>query len=110
MTRAEYRSYVLGNVNNRVSKAKQKLVKDIVADTDNLVPYKTGNLASDIDILPQGNGIRYSAEYAPFVVDMPAGTNFNKKVHPNATSNWNSKSYDKNVEKWIRMFKEEVKG
>lgn len=108
-SRDEFKSYVNSNLSNRINVAKKSLVKQIISDTDILVPYDTGKLASDIDYIENNNGIRYTAEYAPFVLDMPAGTNFNRESHTQATSNWTGISYSENKEKWYKKFESEVK-
>lgn len=107
-SRDEFNSYVKDNLNNRINVAKQNLVKRIISDTDMLVPYKTGKLASEIDYLENNNGIRYTAEYAPYVLDMPLSTNFTREKHPEATSNWTGVSYQSNRKDWYEYFKSEV--
>lgn len=107
-SRDEFNSYVKGNLNNRIHIAKKNLVKRIASDTDRLVPYKTGRLASEIDYLEDATGIRYTAEYAPYVLGLPASTNFSREKHPEATANWTGVSYQSNVEDWYSYFKSEV--
>lgn len=102
------KAYIKGNLNLRVDSAKKSMCDSMISDTAHLVPYKTGNLSEDVDIIKNNNGIRYSAEYAPFVVGMPSSTNFNRSVHADATSHWNTKSADENAEKWYNEFKKEI--
>ena len=107
-SKSSYSLYVKANISKRVLGAKKKLCNRILADTDEFVPYKSGKLASDVDYLEDYNGIRYSASYAPFVLDMPDSNNFTKETHANAAGDWTGKSLRKNSKDWYEMFKKEI--
>lgn len=98
------------STNKRVDRARKSLCEEIIHDTENFVPYDTGNLSDSATILDKGKQIAYTADYAEYVNDMPSSNNFDKSVHSQATSNWVDASIILNRDKWANSFRERVGG
>lgn len=86
--------------------AFHNLVETIERETDKLVPYRTGNLASSVAETP--TGFKYSANYASFAFDPTSKSgkpkNYIKSVHPFAQGNPVEKSYNDNSKAWAEQY------
>ncbi len=93
-------------------RAKQKVLEQIVKDTDEFVPYKTGSLAKNVTVNPEKSSITYEEEYASFAFDpiAPSGVpkQYTKDVHPNAQGYPFEVSADKHGMEWAQLFREEL--
>lgn len=94
----------------RINKARNALCQEIVSDTENFIPYDTGQLSSSVKILNNGRDVAYTADYAEYVNNMPESNNFDKSIHTNATSHWFEASLALNRSKWLENFKMRVGG
>lgn len=98
------------STDRRVDRARKSLCEEIIHNTEDFVPYDTGNLSNSATILDNGNQIAYTAEYAEYVNELPTSSNFDKSVHSQATSSWVDASITLNRDKWLSNFKERVGG
>lgn len=92
----------------RVWVAKMGLFDDIIRDTEEYVPYDTGELTSSVEVTD--DSIAYTADYAEYVNAMPSTVNFSRRVHHQATSNWVEASILENRGKWLDNFRRRVGG
>jgi len=94
------------------TKAKQKVLEQIVKDTDEFVPYKTGTLAKNVTVSPEKSSITYEEEYASFAFDpiAPSGVpkQYTKDTHPNAQGYPFEAAADQHGMEWARLFREEL--
>lgn len=102
----------LNNINEKKIRAQRETMKRVLGDTDEYVPYKTGNLAKTASILPSNDGVLYPAEYASYAFNPTANSGkakeYNTSVHSKATGNPFEASYDDNGDAWAELFAEEL--
>ena len=82
-----------------------KTLEEMKYDIEPYVPYKTGELTQSAEIDEDSLSIVYDTEYAEYVYNMPKSNNFNKAVHPNATSKWTDEALHSNKAKWVNDLK-----
>lgn len=104
----QIREKALGILLPRLSAAEAALKQDIIRDTDEFVPYRTGHLAASAT--PVQDGVAYTAEYASDVVSKPPDYEFSKDVHTEATSQFIQESISLNKARWVADFKQRVGG
>ena len=85
--------------------AAVQTLEGMVSDIEHYVPYKTGELTESAEIDEDSLSIVYDTEYAEYVYNMPESNNFNKDVHPNATSKWTDEALHSNKAKWLSDLK-----
>lgn len=92
--------------------AKGTVIKQMIVDTDPLVPFKTGKLAHNVKPLPGNIGYVYSQPYASFAFDpiAPSGSykNYTKTVHPEAMGNSAYMNAERNGDKYAKLYADEV--
>ena len=97
---------VLGRrIENDLESAAIKTLEGVAKDIEPFVPYRTGELNDSAIIDESSLSIVWEAEYADYVYDMPKSNNFNKSVHPNATSHWVEEGLKAYKTKWIEDLK-----
>lgn len=85
-------------------KALVTLMPNVRSDTDNYVPYRTGQLDQSLDASNFEDGvIAWRAPYASIVYHMPAHCNWTRTRHPLAGNQWMERSHAANKERWRRI-------
>ena len=85
-------------------KAYAILMPNIRSDTENYVPYRTGELDRSLDASQFEEGIiAWRKDYASIVYHMPAGCNWTRTRHPLAGNQWMERSYAANNERWQKI-------
>jgi hypothetical protein len=92
--------------------AKQKTLKKIIKDTEEYVPYNTGELTNSVSMNVPASSISYNAPYASFAFnpEAPSGRpkNYDRSVHRKAQGYPIQASYEDNGESWAKFFAEEL--
>ena len=88
-------------IENDLESAVIQTLHGVVKDLEPLVPYNTGELNDSAIIDESSLSIVWDAEHADYVYNMPKNTNFNKDVHPQATSKWVEEGLQSYKKKWI---------
>lgn len=85
-------------------KAYAVLMPNIRSDTENYVPYRTGELERSTDASQFEEGvIAWRKEYASIVYHMPAHCNWTRTRHPLAGPEWMERSLAANNERWRKI-------
>lgn len=96
-------------IRQRFSPAAKKrcyslLMPNIRSDTDNYVPYRTGQLDRSLDHSRFDEGvIAWRAPYASIVYHMPQFCNWTRTRHPYACPQWMERSKAANGERWRKF-------
>jgi len=88
-------------------KAQSEVLKQMVVDTEDYIPYKTGKLTSSVNIDESKATLNYSAPYAAFAFNpLYKGKEkvYNRTVHSKAQGNPYQASQIENGEKWALLF------
>lgn len=75
-------------------------------DIEPYVPYDTGELSDSAIVDESSLSVVWEAEHAEYVYDMPESNNFNKTVHPKATSHWIEEAMSSYKDKWIKFLQD----
>lgn len=93
-------------------KARDTVLDEVIKDTDEYVPYYSGKLSKSVHKLPKAKGIIYTAPYAKYAFEpvAPSGKRkeYNKSKHPKAQGYPLKKSKEVNLEKWKKLYLEEI--
>ena len=92
-------------IEDDLESAAVQTLMGIAEDIEPFVPYKTGELSDSAIIDESSLSLVWEAEHAEYVYDMPESNNFNKSVHPNATSHWVDEGLKAYGNKWTEDFK-----
>ena len=100
----------LNRFNPKYKRAQAWLDNEVLKDSDQYVPFRTGKLAqSGIIGTVIGSGkVIYNAPYARRLYY--GNHNFNKSKHPQASSQWFEKAKAANKKKWLNGAEKIVKG
>lgn len=85
--------------------AAVQTLQGVLEDIEPFVPYRTGELSNSAVIDESSLSVVWEAEYADYVYDMQKDSNFNKSVHPNATSHWVDEGLKAYKNKWVEDLK-----
>lgn len=95
-----------------LDKAKKATLERIVKDTDEFVPYKSGNLASNVSINPSNSTITYEEDYASYAFNpvSPKGVpkQYTHTVHKNAQDYPFEKSASEHDVEYAEVFRKEL--
>lgn len=86
---------IYNKLNSRTEYAKSQLLKQILADSNELVPFKTGKLRESGVVVP--DGVEWTVDYAQDVYRSPY-------PHKIGTSEWFEYSKQANLKQWLRDF------
>lgn len=92
-------------IENDLESAAIKTLEGVAKDIEPFVPYRTGELNDSAIIDESSLSVVWEADYANYVYDMPKSSNFDKSVHPNATSHWVEEGLKVYKNKWIEDLK-----
>lgn len=99
-------------VNSNKSKAYNNLLDDIIRDTDEYVPYKSGALSKSVTKLP--DGIEYRKPYASYIFNGVSKSGkplkYTTSTHNKATSHPLQKALNENIEKYTRKYAKDLLG
>lgn len=85
-------------------KALATLMPNVKSDTENYVPYRTGQLNRSLDPSQFEEGIiAWRTPYASIVYNMPAHCNWTRTRHPMAGNQWMERSHAVNGERWRKI-------
>lgn len=96
---------VARRVENDLESTAIKTLRGMAEDIEPFVPYKTGELNDSAIIDESSLSLVWEAEHAEYVYDMPKSANFDKTVHPRATSGWVEEGLAAYKKKWVDDFK-----
>jgi hypothetical protein len=87
--------------------AKEAVLKQIVADTEDYIPYKTGKLTESVGINLEDDSIYYDTAYAgyafyPTYQGKPKV--YNQSVHSKAQGYPYRASEEEHIEEWAKLF------
>lgn len=103
---------LLQKVRENDKEAKEKVLKQIVKDTDEYVPYKTGKLSSNVEVKPISSEIVYKEEYASFAFEPVSRSGKPKKYsverHSNAQGYPLQAAEKENSDKWAELYAKEL--
>lgn len=88
-------------------KAQSEVLKQMVADTEDYIPYKTGKLTSSVNVDESNATINYTAPYAAFAFNpLYKGKEkvYNRTVHSKAQGNPYQASNIENGQKWALLY------
>ena len=95
-----------------LDKAKKVTLERIVKDTDEFVPYKSGNLASNVTTNHSASSFTYEEDYASYAFNpiSPKGVpkQYTHTVHKNAQGYPFGKSASEHEVEWIELFRKEL--
>jgi hypothetical protein len=95
-----------------LDKAKKATLERIVKDTDEYVPYKSGDLSSNVSINPSNSSFTYEEDYASYAFNpiSPKGVpkQYTHTVHKNAQGHPFEKSASEHEVEWIEVFRKEL--
>lgn len=86
---------IYNKLNSRTEYAKSQLLKQILADSNELVPFRTGKLRRSGVVVP--DGVEWTVDYAQKVYTSPY-------PHKIGTSEWFEYAKQANLKQWIRDF------
>lgn len=103
-------------INTRLKEADKKardvVIEQMIQDTDEFVPYKTGELSQSVEKLPLANGFLYDTEYASYAFDpiAPSGVKkkYTKDVHPKAQGYPFKAASNEHFNDWVDLYEREV--
>lgn len=96
-------------IRQRFSAANKKkcfslLMPNVKSDSENYVPYRTGQLDRSLDHSRFDEGvIAWRIHYASIVYHMPQGRNWTRTRHPQACPQWMERSKSANGERWRKF-------
>ena len=103
---------LLNKIKSNEVTAKDKVLKQIVKDTDDYVPYRTGKLSSDVSINTNDSSITYNQNYASYAFDPDSKDGspktYSKSVHKNAQGYPLEASSDDFSYKWAELYRKEL--
>jgi hypothetical protein len=88
-------------------KAQSEVLKQMVKDTEDYIPYKTGKLNSSVNVDESNATINYTAPYAAFAFNpLYKGKEkvYNRTVHSKAQGNPYQASNIENGQKWALLY------
>lgn len=88
-------------------KAQSEVLKQMIADTEDYIPYKTGKLTSSVNVDESNATINYTAPYAAFAFNpLYKGKEkvYNRTVHSKAQGNPYQASNIENGQKWALLY------
>lgn len=95
-----------------LDKAKQVTLERIVKDTDEFVPYKSGNLSSNVTVNPSASSFTYEEDYASYAFNPVSSKGKPKQythtVHKNAQGYPFEKSASEHGVEWVELFRKEL--
>lgn len=100
------------DIKKNIIPAQKKTLEKIIKDTDEYVPYKTGELASNVKSSVKSNvgEIKYLAPYVSYAFEpiAPSGVpkQYTKTVHTKAQGHPLDKSAEEHESEWLEYFKE----
>lgn len=97
---------IMNNLQTTLEDAGYETLEKMLQDIEPYVPYKTGELNDSAIIDESSMDIVWDADYAEYVYDLPKDSNFNKEVHPLATSDWVNEAMQSYESKWVEDFKQ----
>ena len=97
---------IIDRLNTSMESASLSTLDNMVEDIRPYVPYKTGELDSSVVVDESSMCIVWDTDYAGYVYNLPIDSNFNRDVHPNATSDWVNEARQSYEDKWIEDFRE----
>lgn len=93
---------VLGReIESDLESAAIETLKGVAQDIEPYVPYRTGELNDSVVLDESSLSLEWEAEHAEYVYDMPKSANFDKSVHPQATSQWVEEGLKAYQNKWV---------
>lgn len=92
-------------IENDLESAAVETLRGIAEDIEPFVPYRTGELNDSVVLDESSLSLVWEADHAEYVYDMPSSTNFNKSVHPQATSHWVEEGIGSYRDKWVNELK-----
>lgn len=102
----------LNSIMEKKVRAQREVMKRVLGDTDEYVPYDTGYLSKTATILPSNDGVLYPAEYASYAFNPTSNSGrpkeYKTSTHSKATGNPFEASYDDNGDAWAELFAEEL--
>ena len=101
---------IIDRLNTSMESASLSTLDNMLEDIRPYVPYNTGELDSSAVIDESSMNIVWDTDYAKYVYDLPKDSNFNRDVHPNATSDWVNEARQAYEDKWIDDFRESFRG
>ena len=108
----EFLNNVAIDIKKNIKPAQLKTLEKIIKDTDEYVPYKTGELANNVEASVESDvgKINYLVPYASyaFYPIAPSGVpkQYTKTVHTKAQGYPLDKSAEEHEEEWLKYFKE----
>lgn len=100
------------NLEEADKKARDVVIEQMIQDTDEFVPYKTGKLSRSVEKLPAANGFMYNTEYASYAFDpiAPSGVKkkYTKDVHPKAQGYPFEAASEEHFNDWVDLYEREV--
>lgn len=97
-------------IDKNKEQAYRNLVNNIKKDTEQFVPYKTGNLAKNVQDTPKG--YMYAENYASYALNpiAPSGKpkNYTKNVHMQAQGNTVDVSEREFAKKWADQYAKDL--
>lgn len=88
-----------------LEEAAVKTLNTIAEDIEPFVPYRTGELSNMVVLDESSLSLEWEAEHAEYVYNMPKDANFNRTVHPKATSQWVDEALQSYKAKWTEDMK-----
>lgn len=88
-------------IENDLESAAIETLRGVAEDIEPFVPYRTGELNDSVVLDESSLSLVWEAEHADYVYDMPEETNFNRTVHPQATSHWVEEGLQAYKKKWV---------
>ena len=100
----------ISDLNNTIesnkSKAYNNLLDDIIKDTDEYVPYKSGALSRSVTKV--SDGIEYRKPYASYIFSGVSRSGkplkYNTSTHNKATSHPVQRALDENIERYTKKY------
>lgn len=109
---ADIEQETLNKILSRLPEAKQKILKQILKDSEQYIPYKTGKLANSAKPVFEPDGIAFTAPYASFALDgvAPSGKPkvYSKSHNTKATSDPIGAAFEVNEDEWIEELVKEL--
>lgn len=91
---------IYNKLNSRTEYAKSQLLKQILADSNELVPFRTGKLRRSGVVVP--DGVEWTVDYAQEVYRSTS-------PHKVGTREWFEYAKQANLKKWIKQFENDLK-
>lgn len=101
---------IINKLNTSIESASLSTLDTMVEDIRPFVPYNTGELDASVVVDESSMCVVWDADYAQYVYDLPKNSNFNREVHPNATSDWVNEARQAYESKWIDDLKKSFRG